>query len=252
MIEALSKQDSVFDNKAFTWYTLTRVFGADQSHKHNFLDAETESHASLDIGLQHTTDTTINSIMDYVPSLVSFSKSVIDQSLWERFGCVSTTLNVKDGSPGSQYVEATLISLVRNFVGSLVTTSLLGSDFVEQYPSFLEDLQDFDAGFKYLMVGCPRWFAIRSLMKAHLARQRLKIGINASHSALDRTAAGDEPSFPWTADMGDVSALMTKRNAIWSAHELSPETRGACDLELLWRSFIYDGPRLKTADMPAV
>lgn len=236
MIGDLFELDSsVFDNGPFRWYALTNAFNADRRHKQPYLDAYKESIACLTNGLRKALQTTVEAMKRDVPNLVSFSESVVDQNPCERISSASNRFTVGDGSAGSPAVEVGLFSLVQNFVGHLTLTSLVGSEFLEHYPSILDDLRDFDNGFEYLTLGAPRWFPIPSIAKAHFARQRLKNGINAFHKALDGIAAGGEPGYPWT-DMGDVSAVMKERNAVWRAHGLTPGVKGACDLNLLWKS----------------
>ncbi len=241
MIETLFKKtSSVVDDESFRWYSLTNAFGADWREKQAYLDAHRKSNVSLSDSLRRDLETTIKAVEEHVPNFVSFSESVVDQNPWERTSCVPTSLKAGVGSAGSPSVEVSLFSLVQNFVGHLTTTSLTGSEFLEHYPSVLNDLWDFDNGFKYLILGFPRWFPISSLTKAHLARQTLKNGINAFHKALDRTVAGDESGFPST-DMCDVSAVMKERSAVWRAHGLPPGVKGACDLEFLWKSVLHPG-----------
>ena len=71
-------------------------------------------------------------------------------------------------------------------------------------------------GFKYLVLGLPRWLPIPSLTKAHIARRRLLDAISSLQGALDHTAAGNEPNQPWR-DLSDVGAILRKRNVIWNA-----------------------------------
>ena len=238
MIGNLFGQDSsILDDESFKWYSLTHAFGADRKHKQAYLDAHKESNACLTEGLWKALDIAIAAIEEHVPNLVSFSESVVDQNPWERISSVPTNSKIVDKSAESPSVEASLFSLVHNFVGHLATTSLMGSEFLEFYPSVLDDLWDFDNGLKYLILGFPRWIPVRSLVKARLARQRLQNGINAFHRALDKIAAGHEPGYPWT-DMGDISAVMRERSAGWRARGLTPGIKGACDLNLLWKSVL--------------
>ena len=253
MIETLLVLDSSFiDDETFKWYSLTSVFGANRRHKQAYLDVHRKSNACLRNGLWKDLEAIIiTSVEERVSTLVSFSKSVVDQNPWERISSVPTKLQAADDTVGSPSVEVCLFSLVQNFVGHLTTSSLTGSEFLEHYPSMLDDLWSFDNGFKYLIIGFPCWFPIPSLTKAHLARQRLKTGFNAFHKALDQVAVGDEPEFPWR-DMGDVSAVMKGRSAVWRAHRLSHGVKGACDLDLLWKSVLHPGALTVSADVHVV
>ena len=75
-----------------------------------------------------------------------------------------------------------LFSLIRNSVGYIPASSLMGSEFMELYPSVTQDISDVDGGFKYLLLGFPRWVPIRSLTRAPMARFNLLNGIKSFHS----------------------------------------------------------------------
>ena len=235
MIEQLFEQESsVIDDESFRWYSLTNAFGADSIYKQAYLNAHRASKACLVNGLPTVLETTLLAIEENVPNMVSFSESIVDQFPWERISSMPTNPTPGDNTTASPSLEISLFPLVKNFVAHITTTALMGTDFHDRYPWFLDDLWDFDDGYKYLLLGFPRWFPIRSLTKAHLARQRLKIEINEFHRALKINEDGREPGYPRTA-MGDASRLMKARSDVWRQHGLSGSVQGACDLALLWK-----------------
>lgn len=172
-----------------------------------------------------------------IPSLLSFSDSVVDQNLWERDGYLLMNVDRQSGNQESLAVEASLFPLIRNFVGHVSVSSMMGAEFLEHYPNTLNILWDFDDGFKYMILGLPRWFPILSLPKAHIARLNLLNAFGTFHRALDQVTAGGHAEVPWR-DMNDVSALMRDRSAVWQAHGLGTEVRGPCDLALIWQSVL--------------
>ena len=109
----------------------------------------------------------------------------------------------------------------------------MGEAFMVYYPTVLDDIWALDDGFNYLALGLPRWFPIRSVTKAHLARARLNAALLEIHKALDTLAAGGEPGPEWR-DMSDVSPVMKDRNAAWRAHGIAPIERGPGDLGIVW------------------
>ena len=104
-------------------------------------------------------------------------------------------------------------------------TSLLGSEFVDNYPGVFDDLHDLDNSLKYLLLGLPRWFPLESLAKANLARHRLDNAIDSIHKALDMTAINRQPDQPWR-ELHDVSQEIKARCAIFEQLHLPPAVRG--------------------------
>ena len=157
---------------------------------------------------------TVRGIQEHGPNLVSFSGSIVDQNPWER----AATAIVQTGSIAgdASSVEVSLFALIRTFVGNVVLPSLVGREFLEIYPEVLNDIQDLEGGFKYLVLGLPRWLPIPSLTKAHIARRRLLDAIDSLHEALDQLVAGLDPNMPWR-DLSDVGAMLKGRHAIWNA-----------------------------------
>jgi hypothetical protein len=172
---------------------------------------------------------TVRRIEESTPDLVSFSQSIVDQNPWER----AANAVVVDGDQSSAAVEASLFPLIRNFVGYIATPALMGSAFMEYYPTVCQDLWDFDRAFMLLALGLPRWVPIPRLSKAYAARQRLVNGVAEFHRALAATAEGKDPGFHWR-DMGDVSETMRGRAKAFREAGLKPEESGPGDLAVLW------------------
>lgn len=234
--------DTVFESPALSfngsrWSLLTNFFGADKRHEKEYLKAHADTSILLQNQLLKTSShspSRLNNrlrgrIQDCVPNLVSFSESLVDQNEWER--PAYPLLKSKYGHNTS--VEVSLFALIRNFTGHVTLPTIVGSEFLEVYPSTLDDLWDLDGGFRYLTLGLPRFLGIPSLTRAHVARRRLLHAIHEFHDALDRTAAGHEPGQPWR-DLSDVSGVMTERSAIWRNHSTSESVKGPYDLSLLW------------------
>ena len=243
-MEQLSELDSsVIDDESFRWYSLINAFGADGTHKQAYSNAHGETKACLTNGLPKVLGTTLFAIEENVPNMISFSKSIVDQPSWERISSVPTNPTAGDDSAASPSLEISLFLLIQNFVAHITTTSIMGFDFHDHYPWFLDDIWDLDNGFKYLLLGFPRWLPIQSLTKAHLARQRLKSEINEFHRALQVTKDEREPAYPLTA-MGGVSAVMKDRSEVWREHGSTADVQVSRDLDLLWKSVSrFLGPR---------
>ena len=158
-----------------------------------------------------------------MPNLISFSESLVDQHPWER---VSDTIPLD-----TETVEVNLFSLMRNFVGHTICLALLGRDFMDIYPSILEDLWDFDAGFRYLLLGLPRLLPIKTLVRAHDARRRMRSAIDSFHRALDKD--GEDLETPWR-DVHDICRIMRERSSFYREEGIPSSVKGPLDLHFIW------------------
>lgn len=165
----------------------------------------------------------IRGIQGHTPELVSFSTSIVDQNIWER--TASPIIH-------TSAVEINLFTLIKNFVGHVSLPSLVGTDFLEAYPTTLDDLWDLDGGFKWLILGVNRLLGIPSLTRAHIARRRLLHALHTFHAALDRVHAGHEPDEPFR-QLSDVGRLLETSRWLWRSNSLR-DVDGLYDLSLLW------------------
>lgn len=221
------------------WLFLTRVFGANKKGKNAYLRSRNEAHAQSinDRSRSLLLSSAVRSMQENVPNLVSFASSIVDQSFWERSGFPTSISEASASNGRTDAVEVNLFSLVRNFVGYITVSSLMGSELMHLYPGVLEDIWNLNNGFKYLLLGVPRWVPIPPLNRAHIARFNLLIGMKGFYQALDRLATGSEPDLPWR-DVSDVSELMKEMNSIWQLNGAPLDVKASCDLSLLSTSVI--------------
>lgn len=162
------------------------------------------------------------------PSLVSFSRSPVDQTPWERDSYVA----LPEGEDHS-HCEVNLFALVRSFVGHNLTTILLGESFVEAFPSFLPDLWTLDSGFVSLFVGTPRWLPIPWVSAGYAARDRLMHIMAIFYRAFTAWDDGIDPGIE-LRELDDVSELVKQRMRTFRKLELSPGASAAGHLSLFW------------------
>ena len=105
---------------------------------------------------------------------------------------------------------------------------------MDLYPSIIDDLIDFDSGWKYLVLGLPRWVPLVKVTKAHFARKRLLDTLKGLHAMLDAEAAGEEVGEPWS-DVDDVSEEFRERSAMQREAGMTGTSRAVTDLTMLWR-----------------
>ena len=228
----LGFSDGAVDFVAIRWYLLTNVFGANKKDKQAHARVQSDAHDCLTNGLldasgaSELTERSIKAIEKLIPDLISFSESLVDQSRWERMA--NTSLY-----PDSPSVEVNFFTLIRNFIGQVLVPPVFGTEFLDVYPAALDDLWDLDSGWKYLLLGLPRFLPIPALAETHIARRNLLQGLESYHEALDKVAAGEEPNQPWI-ELSDIGQMMKDRSAIWRAHGTPSEIKGPAELTLLW------------------
>ncbi|KAL8831554.1 MAG: hypothetical protein Q9191_000797 [Dirinaria sp. TL-2023a] len=160
-----------------------------------------------------------------VPKLISFAESLVDQQAWER-SSYTTRLDAK-------VVETDFLPLIRSFVKHITYSALLGREFLDIYPGIFDDLSDFDAGFRYLLLSLPRLFPAQALLRARIARRRMEMAIDSFHKAIDRDAIGEDLNPPWR-DLNDVCGLMKDRSSLYRQRGTPPRVKGPLDLYLIW------------------
>ena len=217
-----------------SWALLRKVFCADGRGKDEYAHMYTNNsvpraNALLGSGgiriSYHIIQPLIRAIEQHAPNLLSFAERPIDQNAWEQ--------NVNPVFHDSSLVEISFFELISRFVAHVSLPALVGTEFLEIYPTTVEDLWDLDAGFKWLRWGFSRLWGIPSLTRAHIARRRLLTALQSFHMAADAVANGDDAKEPWR-EIGDLSEVMKERFKIWNRFQISPGVRAACDLNLLW------------------
>ena len=230
---AFSIDHASLDSSEPRWMLLRNVFGAEGSGKGEYLHLYSKDQVCLANALlskdttdsSQTTQTTLHAIQQHAPNLVSFAERPIDQNPWEQ--------NANPVLHDSSLVEIPLFELISRFVAHVSLPAVVGTEFLEIYPTTVEDLWDLDGGFKWLKWGFSRLWGIPSLTRAHIARRRLLAALQSFHKAADAVSNGDEPKQPWR-EIGDLSEVMKERCKIWNRFQISLGVRAACDLNLLW------------------
>lgn len=123
--------------------------------------------------------------------------------------------------------------MVRSFIAHTANPSLIGTNFLNNFPNFFEDLWTLDRGFLYLATGLPRWVPIPALTRAHIARHKLLAATEAFHDAMEKEANGEDPGPEWQ-DLDDVGALIKARVPVYRKYGFSIKARAALEHALLW------------------
>lgn len=163
-----------------------------------------------------------------VPNLVSFCRSVVDQTAWERNSNV--VVNEESDTPTC---EADLFALIRNFVGHVTMTIFMGRAFVDAFPGLLDDLWCLDEQAVYLSMGVPRWLPLPGMSGAYAARDRLLSALAVFHRAFAAWDDGRDPG-PEFRDLDDVSEPVKQRVRFLRDKGLSAAASAPAHLSLLW------------------
>ena len=168
---------------------------------------------------------TVRAIEERTPNLISYSESIVDQTVWERS---AELLPVAGATPS---VEASLFPLMRNFVGDLASSVLMGHNFMENNPTILQDLWDWDNKFNLYLLGLPSWMP--GLAKASQARHRFIDAVQEHQEALYAMLDGRDPGNRWS-DLSDVSNIMVDRAREWRNAQASQRATAVGDCAVLW------------------
>jgi len=186
-------------------------------------------HLMSNPGLSDMVTKTINAVSANINNLVSFSKSAIDQPLWERSG--STRL-VKNQN-GEEVVEASLLPLLKDFIAFTANGALVGSDFMHNYSGYWQELWTMDKAFMYLATGLPRWFPLPVLTRGHIALRNMMRAMTSLEVALQKQENGEDPGSDW-ANLEDVSAVVKNRQDIYRRYGFSMKARASFEVALVW------------------
>lgn len=182
--------------------------------------------ASLELMIDRAKTRLRHNIADFV----TFNSGEIDQAPWERLA----EAGLVEDADNKDVVEADLFELVRNFVAFTANTALLGTDFVENFPSFWQALWRLEKGFMPLAVETPILLPVNSAIGARRSRGFLLGWMDEFETALEAHRKGENPGPQW-ADLDNVSPIVKGRLCdVWDKHNVGIKQRSAMDLSLIW------------------
>jgi hypothetical protein len=157
-------------------------------------------------------------------NLISFNEAWIDQSSWEK---TSKTIVHEGRSP---VAKASFFPLIESYIGEISVTCLLGKDFLDNNPHFLDDLRLWNSKGTSFMNQTPLFLPHMSAAAA--ARERLLRALNRFRNKFSAYAAGEDPGSDWN-DLSDVSPFISER---WNAQSRHSSTQPdvSVDAALLW------------------
>lgn len=243
VIQILNQKPSIVSHEEVPDTILRNVFGLPKKQMEKYKESEAEltacyKHLLSEPSLGDLVKQTAHRLQrDHLKDFVTGNESVVDQMPWERTSGAHQTTD-KFGSPVTQ-VE--LFPLVRNFVAFTTIPSIMGSDFLDNFPEFVDLLWSVDNAFLLLATGMPRWVPIPALTKAHIARKQLLHLLYRFHEALEKDADGKDPGPQW-GNLHNVGTLVKARRVVYRKYGLSIETRAAIEHSLLWATIANANP----------
>jgi hypothetical protein len=181
-------------------------------------------------GLSNTVQQLVQKTQENASNLVTFLDSPVDQMPWEK---TANTSVLPEGPGGEPVAEVSLLHLIRDFCGFTANPSIIGSDFLSNYPEYFDDLWALDGGFLLLATGLPRWAPIPSLTRAHISKKRNLERLDTFHEALEKHWNGAPVESKWSS-LDDISGLIKARMHVYHKHDFSIRARAAVEHALLW------------------
>lgn len=225
---------SIVDNHSMIYYLMEKFFGGPKAFKTSvdegfvFKDIHHLVNALMkESYLENAMEVVARGVEAQVADLARPRKALADQSPWERAARVQAVI----GDPAA--VEVSFFPLIRTFVASIASPTVMGKAFMENNPGIIHDLWDFDEGMPLFIMQLPRWTPIPMLRKAYAARSRIRAAFEEFHAALAKTIDGQDPGPRWK-DMSDVAELMYERNKTWRAGGVPMEVWSGSEMSLYW------------------
>lgn len=188
-----------------------------------------EKFASADSSKQ-TLEAMTDRLRHNIADFVTFNTQEVDQVHWER---LADAYFVEDAG-GQQATEADLFELVRNFVAFTASASVVGTDFIENFPQVWQPFWRFSDGFMALAANLPALLPVNRAIGARRARAQVLRCLDEFETALEMIREGVYPGPQW-ADIDNVSPLMSDRvDDVFRKHGLDLRKRASLDFSLLW------------------
>lgn len=230
----MNKPHSVADEKWMHNSLMASNFGISRSDMSLYWDMHPDFHAEykhlfVEDSLTELVNTTAQNLKGSIADWITFNSTPADQMEWERLA----DADVIDTPSGETFVEADLMELTKNFVAQTATPSLMGPDFIVNFPDFAQCLWYFDAAFVNMAMKMPSWIPWPALQRARQARRLALSYLYEFNEAMDKELNGEDPGIRWQ-DLDQVSTLVKARVEVYRKHQTPIRVRAANGFALLW------------------
>lgn len=232
----LNQKQSVANSEEVSRKMINAIFGFPKHELETYDAALPDTmacykHLLSEPSLGSMTQQTANRIATNITDLVTGNESLVDQAPWER----SSDANVAKNKAGESVVEASILNLLRNYAAITTSITLMGSDYIANFPDIVDDVWEVDQAFMLLATGMPRWLPIPSLTRAHIARKRILEKTDQFHIAMQKHQNGEDPGSKWSS-LDDVGSLVKARMEVYRKHNFSIRARSSFEHSLMWAS----------------
>jgi hypothetical protein len=179
--------------------------------------------------LEQITSNIITFLQRETANLVSFSRSIVDQSIWER----NAAITVEEGS-NPPICEANMFALIRSFTTYSISQTFMGQAFVDFHTGLIEDLWTWDREFVRLSAGTPKWLPVPGISAAYPARERVRRLVSVLQASFLALEDGRDAPMEFR-DLDDVSELMQTRMRLWKTLGINTALSARLDSWLLWK-----------------
>ncbi|KXT10768.1 hypothetical protein AC579_2324 [Pseudocercospora musae] len=229
----LNQKTSNADSEDVGSSLMVKVFGfpvkeMDKYHKGLADVTACYKHILVEPGLKHMVDCTAQLTKENINNLVTYMESPVDQMPWEKVANVDVIER-----NGQKMVEANLLELIRDFCAFTANPSIMGTDFLNNFPDFFDGIWTLDRGFLLLATGLPRWFPIPALTRAHIARKKNVEKCMIYHEQVEKWSKGEPTDTKWTS-LDNIGSLEKARIQVYQKHNWSMRARAATEHALMW------------------
>lgn len=230
----LNQKNSHADSEEVGWKLMVKIFGFPSREREVYEESLEDlkacyRHVLSEPFLGNMVERTKQLTRENVGSLVTFLESPVDLMGWEK----RADVEVVETQDRGKVVEANLLELIRDFCAHTANPSIMGTDFLNNFPDFFEGIWKLDRGFLLLATGLPRWFPIPALTRAHIARRQNVEKCIAYHEQLEKWSKGQPTDAKWSS-LEDVGSLEKARLEVYQKHGWSIRARAATEHALLW------------------
>jgi hypothetical protein len=196
-------------------------------------------HLTTEPSLGQLASQTAGRLREHIKDFVSGNESPVDIMPWEK----ASRATAFTGKNGETVVEAKLLELVRDFVAYTTLPSFLGTDFLANFPTFVDELWTEDNGFLLLATGLPRWIPIPALTRAQIARKKILDMLMTFHENMEKFWNGEDVEAKWQG-LNDVGPLVKARMEVYRKYKFTMRARASIEHSLAWASSANSNPMI--------
>jgi hypothetical protein len=237
LLDQLLKESESLDEAEITkWSVLRNTFNMPANSQEGYYELRPEISKTLEKELfrgakmEKILSSSLTTLAESLPDLVTFNSSIVDQMQWERVAGLDLTEETVEA-------ECDLFTIINDFFCNAIIPPITGATFPESYQLLASDLATFNQFFYPLALGLPRLYPLPGLPGAMLAKKRLlknftRLFEELTNPPQKRVPDDDESSSGEETD-ADTPTPFTALNELFTKHDVPVQARAAIALHLL-------------------